>query len=176
MTIKKISRNSVGIAGEHAVLSQLALHGFNAGMTLGQTKNIDILVHDPENGARYELEVKTNLEARKKPSKSPIFGRFVTDWQMTAKHENISSPSLFYCFVHINYCPGNDTPTIRFFIVPSSVVSSYVRKQHALWLSDDPKRNNTDRRLFRIGLTNETPVPLPAPLASNYENNWHFSS
>lgn len=172
---ERISRNSVGLAGEFAVLSHLELRGFNAGMTLGQTKSIDILVHDPESGARYELEVKTNLEARSSTSKSRLFGRFVTDWQMTAKHEKVSSANLFYCFVHINSCL-NAPHTFRFFIVPSPVVAIYVRQQHALWLADDPKHRDNDRRLFRIGLPNETSVRLPAPLASDYEDNWRFKA
>ena len=176
MPVKKIPRNSVGLAGEYAVLSQLALHGFDAGMTIGNTKTIDILVHDPESGARYELEVETNLENRKDPSNSRLFGRFVTDWQMSEKRETISSASLFYCFVHINTCPPTATHTISYFIVPSPVVSEYVRKEHALWLKDDPNRKDTDRRRFRIGLPNESPVRLPAPPAKDYEDNWHFKT
>jgi hypothetical protein len=43
--MKRIPRNSVGLAGEFVVLSQLTLYGYDAGMTLGHTKNIDILVY-----------------------------------------------------------------------------------------------------------------------------------
>jgi hypothetical protein len=39
-----ISKNQVSLAGEFAVLSQLALRGFDANMTLGNTKGVDILV------------------------------------------------------------------------------------------------------------------------------------
>jgi len=35
----KLSKNSVSLAGEFAVLSKLALHGYDANMTLGNTKN-----------------------------------------------------------------------------------------------------------------------------------------
>ena len=38
------------LAGEYAVLSQLMLKGFDAGLTLGKTKSIDILAHYPETG------------------------------------------------------------------------------------------------------------------------------
>jgi hypothetical protein len=173
--MKRISRNSVGLAGEFAVLSQLALRGYDAGMTLGHTKNIDILVYDPTSKKRYEVEVKTNLETKNGPCRSKLFGRFVTDWQMNEKHEKISSPNLFYCFVHINSCRKADH-TFQFFIVPSKVVATYVRQEHALWLKDNPAHRDTDRRLFKLGLPNDTEVAVPAPLASTYENNWGFSS
>ena len=102
------------------MLSQLTLRGYDAALTLGNTKGIDILVCDPRNGARYEVEVKTNLEVRTRDSDSNLFGRFVTDWQMGEKHESIAEPSLFYCFVHIN---GIRTDLakydFRYFILPS---------------------------------------------------------
>ena len=40
---KKISHNQVSLAGEFAVLSQLALRGYDANLTLGNTKGVDIL-------------------------------------------------------------------------------------------------------------------------------------
>ena len=36
--------NRTALAGEFAVLSQLALCGYDANMTLGNTKSVDILV------------------------------------------------------------------------------------------------------------------------------------
>ena len=46
----RIPPNSVALAGEFAVLSQLTLRGYDASMTLGHTKNIDILVRHPDTG------------------------------------------------------------------------------------------------------------------------------
>ena len=51
--------NSIALAGEFATLAQLALRGFDANLTLGNTKNVDILVSDPRSGKMYKLEVKT---------------------------------------------------------------------------------------------------------------------
>ena len=47
MTLTKINRNSVSLAGEFAALSQLALRGYDANMTPGRTKSVDILVSNP---------------------------------------------------------------------------------------------------------------------------------
>jgi hypothetical protein len=49
----RIPKNSVALAGEFAALSQLAIRGYNASMTLGNTKNIDILVFDPVTKKAY---------------------------------------------------------------------------------------------------------------------------
>jgi hypothetical protein len=152
------------------------LAGYNANMTLGNTKNIDILVFEPESGETYQVEVKTNLENRRGPSESKLFGRYITDWQMDKKHETIESPKLFYCFVHINAAipPEFCKYTFRFFIVPSKIVAKYIREEHQLWLDAKPGRRDTDRRLFRIGSKDDREFEVPAPLAEKYENNWKF--
>lgn len=46
--MEKLNSNNVSLAGEFAVLSQLALRGYLANMTLGNTKGVDILVAEPE--------------------------------------------------------------------------------------------------------------------------------
>ena len=171
----RIPPNSVALAGEFAALSQLTLRGYDVGMTLGHTKNIDILVYDPSTRERYQVEVKTNLEARNGPSKSKLFGRFVTDWQMHEKHEGIEDPKLFYCFVHMNASRKDSSDyAFRFFIVPSKVVAKYVREQHQLWLRDNSAHRDSPRRLFRIGLPNDREIAISTPLAEKYENNWRF--
>jgi len=172
----RINPNSVGIAGEFAVLSQLTLRGYNAGMMLGSTKGIDILVQNPTNRDRFQVEVKTNLERRKGPSDSKLFGKFITDWQMDVKHESITDPDLFYCFVHINQDRVDSQKyKYRFFIVPSAIVAKYVREEHAWWLSADKSHKDNPRRLFKIGLPNDRPIEVEAPQASTWENNWHFN-
>src|SRR6478672_3943790 len=97
----KINSNNVSLAGEFAVLAQLALRGYVANMTLGHTKGIDILVANPDTGRMRKIEVKTS----QKPLK---YG-----WVMSEKHERINDPDLFFCFVNIT-----SDSTFRFFIVP----------------------------------------------------------
>src|SRR6266478_7495581 len=119
-TMVDIAKNSVSLAGEFAVLSQLALRGYNANMTLSHTKSVDILVYDPSTGKQYQLEVKTNFKnSRNRPSVSTIHGKAVSGWIMNKKSETINSPSLFYCFVNIS----KDTRLFKFYIVPSAVVA-----------------------------------------------------
>lgn len=162
-------KNQKSLAGEYAVLSQLALRGYDACMTLGHTKNIDILIYNPKSKKYSKMEVKTadyNKEAR-----SADFGR-TYDWSyMNEKHEKISDPDLFYCFVLL----GGDVTKFRFFIVPGETVANYVKKQHVFWLMGEPRRGktrkDTRRRTFRLGFKGER-YNLSTPLAEEYENRW----
>lgn len=168
----KPSPNSIALAGEFATLSQLALRGYDANLTLGNTKNVDILVSDPESGRMYKLEVKTSSYLSKKGSaakRSKLFG-YNYEWIMGKKHEEIVDPSLFYCFVNF---AGDEGTSFRFFIVPSRIVAKYVGAQHQLWLDRDPKHKDTAMRVLRLALEKDD-RPLPTPTAKRYENNWSF--
>lgn len=168
----KPSPNSIALAGEFATLSQLALRGYDANLTLGNTKNVDILVSDPESGHMYRLEVKTSSYFNKKGSaakRSKLFGHNY-EWIMGKKHEEITDPSLFFCFVNFT---GEEGTAFRFFIVPSRVVAKYVGAQHQLWLDQDSKHKDTAMRVFRLALQGDG-HPLPTPAAKRYENNWSF--
>ena len=166
----KIEHNSVALAGEFAVLSQLAIRGFDANMTLGNTKSVDIFVSDPKISdpnmqSMYKIEVKTSLV--KKPSHDKLFGTHFY-WMMSEKQEQISDPKLFYCFVSIQ----NLTYTYRFFIVPSERVAWFVRESNEFFQKFYPNKPNPMRK-FMVGL--EGPYPMKdMPLASDYENRWDF--
>ncbi|OHA31495.1 MAG: hypothetical protein A3B11_00860 [Candidatus Taylorbacteria bacterium RIFCSPLOWO2_01_FULL_44_26] len=174
--MKTINKNSVSLAGEFAVLSQLALRGYDANMTLGHTKSVDILVSDPKKKKMYQLEVKTNFKnSRNKPSVSKVHWKAVSGWIMKKEHESINIPTLFYCFVNIS----RDTNNFKFYIVPSRVVAKYVKDQHDLWIREKKKESKEvkdgDMRIFRIGVDGEK-YPILTPTAKRYEDNWDFRS
>jgi hypothetical protein len=132
----EITSNSVALAGEFAVLSQLALRGYDANMTLGRTKSVDILVSDPRTLKMFKLEVKTNYKNRRsEPTVSKVHGKTLSGWIMDKKHERIKDPDLFYCFVNIE----KQTNIFNFYIVPSRVVAKYVAEQHQHWLAAKKK-------------------------------------
>ncbi|MFZ2522836.1 MAG: hypothetical protein WAW92_00440 [Minisyncoccia bacterium] len=174
--MNNINKNSVSIAGEFAVLSQLALRGYDANITLGHTKSVDILVSDPRNGKLYQLEVKTNyINDKKKPAVSKIHGKFISDWMMNEKQETIDTPSLFYCFVNIS----KQTHLVRFYVVPSKIVARYVKEEHQLWIDEKRKEGkkvkyDTPMRLFRIGIKGEK-YAIKTPTQEECENNWAFN-
>jgi hypothetical protein len=170
----KINKNSVSLAGEFAVLSQLALRDYNANMTLGNTKGVDILVSDPRTNKMYQLEVKTNFKnSRNKPSVSKIHGKAVSAWIMKEENGKTENPNLFYCFVNIS----KDTNSFKYYIIPSKVVAKYIREECDLWIKVKTKQGDkfkiTEMRNFRLGVADEK-YPIETPIAEQYENNWDF--
>jgi hypothetical protein len=173
MFMSGMNSNSVSIAGEFAVLTQLTLNGYDANMTLGQTKSIDILAAHQHSGRMLKIEVKTTMkEERPSPGNIKSFGQYEFTWMMGEKHERLVDADLFYWFVYI----AEDRKNFRFFIVPSKVVAQYVRVQHQVWLDEKESRSRENTmRTFRIGIRGRS-YPLPTPLAEDYEDNWGFKA
>ncbi len=162
---KFISKNQIGLAGEFAVLSQLALRGFDANMTLGNTKSVDILLSHQQTRKMYKLEVKTHFDNNSYRSKD--FGYVESHWRMGSKHENITDPSLFYCFVSIE----KNTHNFNFYIVPSAIVAKFTRESHGYWLGGDKKRKDSDMRSFMLGKSGEV-YKIDMPLLNDYKDRW----
>jgi hypothetical protein len=164
---RRPDKNSVALAGEFAVLSQLAIHNFNPSLTLGHTKGVDILVSHPESRKMRRIEVKTSYSTRKKPEKtSKIFGRYHAQWIMRQKSEYSRDPNLFYCFVRYE---ANDQK-YEFFVVPNKVVTKYLKAQRELYLLSH-KKAKTEIGMFRIGLDGVDP-PIATPKKKAFENKW----
>lgn len=164
-----MSTQSVSLAGEFFVLAQLSLQGLIGTLTLGHTKNIDVLVSNLRTGNLFRVEVKT---ASKGPIKSKQFGCNY-EWIMDKKHESIVDDKLFYCFVQLL---GNDKMPL-FFIVPSKDVADYVKKEHEYWLKlprkKQIKKEDDDLipiRMFRIAFDAQS----HGLKAADYENKWSF--
>jgi hypothetical protein len=157
----RVDSTNIGIAGEFYVLAQLAQRGLIASFTLANTKAIDILVFDESLDRLCKLEVKTtNLPSRRETlfSEEPVYS-----WPMSAKHERVADPRLFFCYVVLQ---GPCTLPL-FFIVPSSYVADYVREQHLHWIRTRTRPvNPTSMRQFRIRVGD----PL------GFKDNWSLLS
>jgi hypothetical protein len=70
----------VALAGEFFVLAELALRGLDGTLTLGHTKEIDILVLNRTTEQMFRLEVKTTHKA---VQHSKIFGSNLADGRAT---------------------------------------------------------------------------------------------
>ena len=153
--------NSKALAGEFFVLAQLNLRGYDASLTLGNTKGVDIIVMNNETNKGYKVEVKTTTN---KPSKSKLFMDWHNNnpcfnWIMSKKNETIIADNLIYCFVHISDIQSMP----KFFLVPSKEVAEYVKSQHEYWLSTRKSlKSDSSLRKFRIEVNDP----------NNYENNW----
>jgi len=151
-----MSSNSINLVGEFYAMSRLFLEGFEATLTLGNTKGIDILLYNHENDKQFKVEVKTSTSI----FNEKIFGGKVFSWMMDKKHEILNDKNLIFCFVFIN----KTTKEYKLFLVPSQDVAKYCVWEHEHWLKAEHKRpvKNGNMRCFRIKL-DET---------SYYENNF----
>jgi len=151
-----------GLAGEFYVLAQLTARGFNASLTLGNTKGVDILVYNEEKKKGYKIEVKTtsnkpnNVKGGfKKWLKGPNIA-----WLLNKNCEKNFSDDLIYCFVHltdINLLP-------KFYLVPSKDVAKQASEIHNFWLNIEREKPVKDSSMRKFGIEITDP--------NGYENNW----
>jgi hypothetical protein len=83
--------------------------------------NADIIVTDQIGNRLCALQVKARREIGSDGG-----------WHMKPKHETLSSPSLFYCFVDFK---GSLTDQPKCWIVPSAIVADAIATTHQAWLA-----------------------------------------
>lgn len=149
------------------MLSQLYLRGYEANMTLGNAKGVDILVTDPSSGEMFKIEVKTSPHKEVREGfVGP--GKFMY-WIMHSKHALEPEKNLFYCMVSIQ---GDGS--FRYFVLPAKVIAEYVRDEYAEYLRTHPhlEPEITHMRKFRIALEDSSLYSFKQPQAEVHENNW----
>ncbi len=137
-----------GAAGEHFVMSELLRRGMIAALAPAGVPNCDIVVTDDIGQRLCAVQVKTRR------GKGADRG-----WHMGRKHENLTSQSLFYCFVDFAMGAGEQPFT---YVVPAPVVATVIADSHAAWLAKPGAKgqahNDSDFRRFlpdygHLGLT-----------------------
>jgi len=133
-----------GAAGEHFVMSELLRRGMIAALAPAGVPNCDIVVTDAIGARLCAVQVKTRL------GKGSDRG-----WHMSRKHEELTSPSLFYCFVDFGTVTGEQPFT---YVVPAGIVATCLAENHALWLTQPGARgqphNDNDMRRFKPDYSN----------------------
>lgn len=130
-----------GAAGEHYVMSQLLRRGYIAALAPAGVPNCDIVVTDDIGDRLCAVQVKTrnNLGAD-------------GGWHMRRKHEELDSPTLFYCFVDFGD-RGESQPIT--WVVPAAVVARTLSECHQAWLAQPGKKGqphkDNDMRRFLPG-------------------------
>jgi hypothetical protein len=157
-----VDSTNIGLAGEFYVLAQLAQRGLVASFTLANTKAVDILVFNEGIDHLFKLEVKTT---NKPPRRESLFSADpVYSWPMSAKHEHIADPRLFFCFVALQ---GLSTLPL-FFVVPSSYVADYVREQHLYWLRTRTRAVEPTNKMRQFRIHPSDPL--------GFKDNWSVLS
>lgn len=123
---EKIDSVIIGNAGEHYIMCQLLRRGWVAALAPTGVPNMDIIVTDKDSRKLCSISVKTRRD---------IGGD--KGWHMGAKHERISAPDLFYCFIDFGKGP---TDAARCYVVPSNVVSEVIAVSHKAWHRQPGKR------------------------------------
>ena len=151
-----------------AVMSELAKRKYDSILNVKKKKAVISV-----NGLKFEKKINLEVRTRSKPIREngeheKYFGRYLAYWLLDKKQEDIRDINYFYCFV------GKDeTNRFRFFIVVSTIVANYIRKQHQFWLDADLAHKEPDLRRFRIGFSKEKYL-IPTPAVDQFENNWEF--
>lgn len=161
----KSQTSLIGAAGEHYVMSHLLRRGLIAALAPPGAPNTDILVSNVVSDRLCSVQVKSRTNAGSDGG-----------WAMSAKHENLISDSLYYCFVDF----GNGKQHPDTYILPSKVVADVVKKDHAAWLAEpkrsgDARKDSSMRRLKpdhskNLGSSSEYSLGWLEP----YRENWEF--
>lgn len=159
MNAERTDKSLVGLAGEYHVLAQFAERGIVGALTLGHTKSVDILAHNPKSGRIRKVEVKTST-IKAAPAKL-WHKELAYSWSMSEKHELITDNNLVYCFVQLAG-PGVQP---QIFIVPAETVAKYVLWEHRTWREAGRGRGGPNpMRRFRIEVSDP----------HGYKNNWEL--
>jgi hypothetical protein len=140
----------IGAAGEHYAMCQLLRRGMIAALAPAGVPNADIVVTDRIGARLCAIQVKARREVGSDGG-----------WHMKPKHEELSSPSLFYCFVDFG---ASLTDQTKCWVVPSFVVSRALSVTHQAWLSlpgrnGQPHKDSNVRRLLPHYKVMETEYP-----------------
>jgi hypothetical protein len=153
-----------GAAGEHFVMSELLRRGLIAALAPAGVPNCDIVVTDDIGDRLCAVQVKTRLGKGKDRG-----------WHMSKKHEDLKSPSLFYCFVDFQFDEAEPPFT---YVVPASVVAACLAENHQAWLAQPGARGHVrkdnDMRRFLPSYTHLATGQHEDGWLTQYREAWHL--
>ncbi|MFN3992415.1 MAG: hypothetical protein ACK4IU_05860 [Tabrizicola flagellatus] len=145
-------------------MSRLLLMGITACPAPEGAKGVDIVVTNSEGRSFASLQVKTKIGRRGLP------------WRLTPLAEQLSAPELFYVFV--GFEDSYKGVASELLVIPSKVVSEYVRLGHEDWLrrpgrKGEPHKDST----VRVFAPNPKTIVLNGVVyrkgwADKYSENW----
>jgi hypothetical protein len=120
-------------------MTELLRRGYIAALAPQGVPNADIVVTDIEGSRLCSVQVKTRRDIGSDGG-----------WHMKAKHEQIRSDRLFYCFVDFGRMP-TDRPSVH--VLPSALVADVLVASHRHWLATpgkngQPHKDGPMRRLL----------------------------
>ena len=131
MTMPKIDKYHLGMAGEYAVCSELCKREYDASITLGNAKAVDIMVFRPNN-SYCRIEVKTSQTTK-----------FVTNFFQKYYDKTLNNHPDYWVIVHID----KDNGQTRYFILTHEELAEIQMKRNGM--STWGKVNGCDNVLLR---------------------------
>ena len=152
--------NLIGAAGEYHVLCQLLLHGYIAALAPRGVPNTDIVVSDLHSKRLFSVQVKA------RQNKGADGG-----WHMSAKHERLVSPTLFYAFVDFGDV-GISPP--RTWVLSSALVAHVVAEMHRAYIAIPGAKGQQRRDTKFRRLTPDYALWVPgAPYGAGWMDRFH---
>ena len=152
--IQNKKTQTVGLAGTYFVAAELSQQGHIATVTSRNAEGLDILASRPDGSKVVSIQIKTSGAEQR--------ASFTRSWFLSKKDENRFSKSFFYVFVDLQL---NSKPD--YYIVPSKIVSDYIRESHKKHLSTPGRggkqHKDTTMRFFEI---------YDDSVAAKYLNKW----
>jgi predicted AAA+ superfamily ATPase len=122
----EIQSSSTGLSGEYFVAAELLRRGYSVGITMGNTKAIDILAE--KNNKQFIIQVKA------------IYKKKNVGWPMMKDKIN---PNHFYIFVNLN---GDKMTEPEYFITNGMEAHEKVKQYETRGIVDYSTLNNDDFR------------------------------
>ena len=136
----------LGAAGEHFVMSQLLRRNMIAALAPTGVPNADIVVTDKLGDRLCAVQVKVRRDIGSDGG-----------WHMGQKHEDLTSPNLFYCFVDFGKSLADQPKT---WVVPSGIVAKSLQEIHQDWLRTPGKKGQQrNDSTFRRFMPDYEPMP-----------------
>jgi len=153
-----------GAAGEHFVMSELLRRGYIAALAPAGVPNCDIIVTDDIGDRLCAVQVKTRNSTGADKG-----------WHMRKKHESLTAPTLFYCFVDFGGSAAGGAFT---YVVPAPIVAKALAECHEGWLKQPGKmgqqRKDSEFRRFLPDYTHLEMGCYETGWLEPYREAWHL--
>lgn len=149
---KQLESLRIGVAGEHLVVAQMNLRGWDASLTEKNYPMIDIFGRNPQTGQFVSVQVK---------SSSPKANSFLIGFNHNNRHEMEDTVMGPYVFVHFN-----DDLTADFYILSKKKFIELVNR------TDDIYFNKPRRTPIKDNYPIDVKIHDLAPYKDAWENLW----
>ena len=153
-----------GAAGEYYVMIELLRRGLIAALAPAGVPNCDIIVTDEIGDRLCAIQVKSRNSTGND-----------NGWHMGKKHETLTSPTLFYCFVDFGL--GRESGPFTY-VVPAAVVAKTLADCHQAWLNQQGKkgqqRKDGDMRRMLPDYSHLKSGEYESGWMESYRGAWHL--